>query len=255
MSNLPSLQELEFATQLQERILKWILENNTTLNQQANNIKSPQDIEKLINHEFTFIKTLHSIIENSTDFGRKAYEQIGLKPAEIRKTKEDVAIAESWITWYKHQRSQNLGPIRELEAHLPIHPDYKIYTCRYSVSGGGLRLITNGVEGKDWLYRKRQAEEYTRIIYDIFCAPQAAPALGEPLPADHKKPKKEEIPKTRSALAQTIFCGKPYAKIQARIIKAFLPSAIKEGSTSDLLPLVLVDKPARYLPPEHPLNL
>ena len=232
-----------------EFITKIILD----LDERNNKVQSPKDLEDFISATCNFFKLINHKITTASDTDRVIYTALGVKPDEIRKLFRDSEIALSWIEWFKAKRSKDIAKIRNVEAFLPVNPDCKILQCYFSPET--LRPVVKTslpVEGIS--YRLYQAINYARILFNIFCAPSAAPAPGEPLEDPLLIPEYSAIPTPRSAFGAQIFKDERYALYEARIVKIFLQAAITEGSTSVLLPHVETAIPDG-LPKDHPIKL
>ena len=231
----------------------FILRVTQDLATRVENISSPKDIDNIISSELNFIKLIHHKITTASGVQRAIYRALGVKPEEIAILNEDVKIAESWINWYKAKRIEDTAAIRQVESFLPAFPEFRIYHCKFSFRRLSLKIQPNEyVEGIS--YRIFQSFEYAKILYNIFCAPIAAPAPGQPLPEDLPTPYFRDIPSTRTSLGAQLFRGKPYAKFEAEIAKHFLLSSIIKGTTSELLPFFPVER-LHWLPEDHPIRL
>ena len=197
---------------------------------------------------------IHQKIITASEDKKHVYRVLGVKYEVIAALNQDTKIAESWINWYKAKRIEETAAIRQIESYLPAVPDFRVYSSRFSVREFRLIVKTNFIpEGIG--YRITQARAYANAVYNIFCAPSAAPPPGQPLPDNLPAPDLEVVPVTRTELGSTLFFNKPYAKFEAGLIHHFLKSAITDGATSSLLPFVPPEDPHLDLPKDHPLNL
>ena len=236
-------------------LLALLSRGNQELLEASNNAKSPKDIEDCIKKEISLIKLLGHKINNAPAPARRGYALWGIKIENILKIVADLPVIEAWIDWFKHQRSQQLGLIRETEAFLPIDPNFEFTKAKYHNGGRIFSLEYNSVV-PGTRYRIRQAEHYAKVLCTIFCAPSPPPPLGEPLPPESYKIDFDEIPKTRSEIAQSIFKpNKTFGQTLALITKHFVNTSIKTGATSELLPHMQIENVHTYLPDGHPIRL
>ena len=233
---------------------EFILKTTKDLSQRMEDVRSPKDIDDIISTSISFIKLIHHKIDTASDNKKFVYKVLGVKARGIAELNQDAQIAESWINWYKAKRIEDTAAIRQIESYLPAVPEFRVHSSRFSLREFRLVLKTNFIP-EDISYRITQAQAYANAVYNIFCAPTAAPAPGQPLPDDLPAPDLEAIPATRSELGSPLFPKKPYAKFEASIIHHFLASAISDGATSNLLPFVPPEYPWFNLPKDHPINL
>ena len=236
-------------------LLTLLTRGNQQLLDGIKNAKSPQDIENNLFREISFIKLLGHKINAAPPHVKRAYPLWGIKVESILEIVADLPVIEAWIEWFKHQRSQQLGPIRETEAFLPIDPNFELTKAKYHKGRRIFSLEYNSVV-PGTRYRIKQAEYYAKVLCTIFCSPSPPPPLGKPLPPDSYKIDFEDIPKTRSEIARTIFePNKTFGQTLELITKYFVNTSIKTGTTSELLPHMQIERVHTYLPDSHPIRL
>ena len=233
---------------------EYIIKTTRDLAQRMEIAKSPKDIEDIIYTSISFIKLIHQKIDTASENKKLVYKVLGVKARGIAELNQDTQIAESWINWYKAKRIEDTAAIRQIESYLPAVPEFRVHSSQFSLRQFRLVVKTNLIP-ESISYRISQAQAYANAIYNIFCAPSAAPAPGQPLPDDLPVPDLEVIPATRTELGSPLFPKEPYAKFEATIIQHFLASAISDGATSNLLPYVPPEDPWFHLPKDHPINL
>ena len=236
-------------------LLTLLARGNRELTEAAENLKSPKDIENCLRKEISLIKLLGHKINTASAPVRRAYALWGIKIDSISEIAADLPIIEAWIDWYKHQRSQQLGLIRETEAYLPINEDFEVIKVEYRERRHTLSIELNSYP-PGTSYRIKQAQHYTKVLCNIFCAPTPPPPLGEPLPPNFNPIHFDDIPKTRSEIARSIIDpSKSFAQTLERITECFVNTSIHTGATSEWLPHVQTESPRCYLPDDHPICL
>ena len=255
-------------------LLTLLARGNRELTEASNNIKSPKDIENCIKKEIALIKLLGHKITTASASIRSGYALWGIKIDSILQIVADLPIIEAWINWYKHQRSQELGLIREIEAYLPTNEDFEIIKVNLAKTGTQAKpsnrhaaqvkyhrgTHTFSVELNSYppgtCYRIKQAEHYAKVLYNIFCAPSPPPPLGAPLPPNFNPIHYDDIPQTRSEIARSIIDpAKTFGQTLERITEVFVNTSINTGVTSELLPHMHLENPHSYLPEDHPVRL
>ena len=88
---------------------------NESIATKEKNLRSLSDLEALITYDLNFITLLGRNLDRATSEEKAAYAALGFKLNELQLLREDQAIAQSWISWYKHKRLQELGPIKAIE--------------------------------------------------------------------------------------------------------------------------------------------
>ena len=213
-------------------LLTLLARGNQQLQNGIKKAKSPKDIETNLSREISFIKLLGRKINTAPPHIRRAYPLWGIKTDNILKIVADLPVIEAWIKWFKHQRSQQLGLIRETEAFLPTDPDFELLKVKYHKRSRIFSLEYNSVV-PGTRYRIRQAEYYAKVLCTIFCAPSPPPALGEPLPPDSYKIDFNDIPKTRSEIARSILDPtKTFGQTLEQITKYFVNTSVNTSTTS-----------------------
>ena len=214
-----------------------ILQVNAGISEKSANLQSPKDIEDLFAYESEFITYICQQVDCANVIEREGYSALGLKFDQVQLMREDQEIAQSWIDWYRHRRSQELESIKAIEDPIPAYPEVEL-TCTGHPASSEWVIYTN-THIPEIKYRLRQAARYSRILYTIFCTPSRAPAPGDPLPADFPVPDFDAPAPRRYTHRDYIFAAnKTYSEECAKIVKIFLTAAIREGTTSDLLPFV-----------------
>ena len=228
---------------------------NRDLTEAANNAKTPKDIENCLKKEIALIKLLGHRINTASAPVRSGYALWGIKIDSILEIVADLPIIEAWIDWYKHQRSQQLGLIRETEAYLPVDEDFEVLKVKYRRRSHKFSIeLYSYPPGTS--YRIKQAEYYLKVLCNIFCAPTPPPPLGEPLPPGFNPIYYSDIPKTRSEIARSILDPtKTFGKTLERITELFVNTSINTGATSELLPHMQLENPHSYLQDDHPISL
>ena len=255
MPNLPTISTQDPIDATCYNLLTLLARGNQELREADEKAKSPKDIENCINKEIALIKLLGHKINTATAPVRRGYIHWGIKINSILEIVADLPVIEAWINWYKHQRSQQLCLIRETEAYLPTDEDFEILKVKYRKRTHVFYTECNSVlPGTD--YRIRQAEYYAKVLHNIFCAPTPPPSLDEPLPPNYNRIHFDDIPKTRSQIARSIFDPtKNFGQTLERITKIFVDTAINTGATSELLPHMQIESVHTYLPDDHPIRL
>ena len=217
-----------------------MLHANEEIVKRSFKLKSPKDIEELYAYETDFFAIVCEKVDNANVLEQKIYKKLGFNFEQVQFMKQDQAIAKSWIDWYKHQREQHLAEIKAIESQFPPRPEYQIKSIKHPNFGEWAVTGNFDIPRPEFAYRLRQAEEYCRVLYNIFCAPNPAPAPGNPLPADLPVPDFSAPAPRRFPCRNYVFAESlTYSQGCARLISFFLTSAIREGKTSDLLPLVI----------------
>ena len=202
----------------------------------SKNLHAPRDIEALFTYEFNFLDLIGRKFDALDDGDRNEYTILGFRFDEFQSMRDDRAIAQSWIDWYKHKRLQEIESIKAIEDHIPTLPEFGLSSIGHPCTGWAVFINTKVPEFK---YRLRQAAQYSRTLYNIFCAPGPAPAPGNPLPVDLPVPDFSAPAPKRFPHRDYIFAGdKTYSEDCGKLIDLFLIASIKDGYTSDLLPFV-----------------
>ena len=201
------------------------------------NLRSPRDIENLITYDLNFISLLGRKFDEANAEEKAAYGVLGFRQNELQLLRDDRTIALSWIEWYKHERSREIEVIKAIEDLIPTHPEFKIASSGHP-GGNNWALFTN-IRVPELKLRLRQAAQYSRALFNIFCAPHPAPAPGNPLPTDLPVPDLGAPAPCRSPYRSYIFSThKTYGEECGKIVNLFLQAAVRDGTLSDLLPFV-----------------
>ena len=236
-------------------LLALIARANHDLVQAVDDAKSPKDIEDSIAKGISTTRLLCHKVNTAPALLKLGYVSWGIKLDELGRMEADLPIIEGWISWYKHQRNQQLGPIREIEAFLPVNPDFEAFKVKYKRRDRSINVKCNFIP-PGTQYRLRQAVEYARALCNIFCARSPPPALGEPLPSNLAIIDVEENPNPRTPIASSFIDeNKTFGQNLERIVKHFVNTAITTGATSDLLLPITHDDPEIFLPDDHPIRL
>ena len=147
-------------------------------------LASPKDIEELYSFDSDFLTFICERVDNANSVERKAYAALGFNLPHAQLMKEDQAIAKSWIDWYKHKRLQEIDSIRALESQFPPRPEFRIESVGHPGFSEWTLIVNAEIPRPELVFRIRQAVQYCRVLYNIFCAPGPAPAPGNPLPSD-----------------------------------------------------------------------
>ena len=210
---------------------------NEAIATKEKNLRSLGDLEALITYDLNFITLLGRNLDGVTGEEKAAYAALGFRLDELQLLREDQAIAQSWISWYKHKRLQELGPIKAIEDWIDTLPEFEINSIGHP-GADEWALITN-ISAPESQLRLRQAIRYSRVLFNIFCAPGPAPAPGNPLPPDLPVPDLGAPAPCRSPYRTYIFTGdKTYGEECGKIVNLFLTASIRDGITSELLPFV-----------------
>ena len=210
---------------------------NDEITRRAGNLRSLRDIEDLLTYDFNFVTLLGRQFDSASTEEKAAFAALGFRLDDFQVMREDQRIAQSWIDWFKHKRLEDIEAIKGIEDHIPTRPELIIKPFLYTVAGDWI-IFTN-IHIPELDYRIRQAIDYCIVLFNVFCAPCAAPAPGEQLPSDRLVPNCEVPAPRRFPHRDYIFSGsKPYGQECTKLINLFLHSTIKGGISSDLLPFV-----------------
>ena len=210
---------------------------NQEIASRETNLQSPKDIEALFTYDLNFITLLGHKFDEASSEEKAAYATLGFKPSELQLLREDQAIAQSWIDWYKHERLREIEVIKAIEDLIPTCPEFKIASSGHPGSNNWA-LFTN-TRVPELKLRLRQAAQYSRALFNIFGAPHPAPAPGNPLPTDLPVPDLGAPAPCRSPYRSYIFSTrKTYGEECGKIVNLFLQAAVRDGTLSDLLPFV-----------------
>ena len=126
--------------------------------------------------------------------------------------------------------------INEIESKFPEYPDFE---CSYSGHPCSGWVIYANCAVPEIKYRIRQATHYSRVPFNIFCAPDPAPTPGEPLPANLLVPDFDSPAPRRYPCRNYVFAtSRTYSEECGKIVTLFLNQAVRGKVTSALLPFV-----------------
>ena len=225
------------AKQKLQELKQRTLEANQEIVRRSFSAQSPKDIESLYSYKSEFFTHICEAVDNARGSEGEWFAELGLRLDQVQLMREDQRIAQSWIDWYKHKRQQDLDAIKAIEDNIPAYPDFQCSHSGHPCGNEWTTYTTCAVP--EIKFRTRQAVRYSRILFTIFCAPNPAPAPGEPLPADLLVPDLDSPVPRRYSCRNYVFPGnRTYSEGCARLVTFFLNTAVREKVTSDLLPFV-----------------